>query len=52
MCVAGCFMWQYVLLCLLGGNACWCMFHVAMCVVRSFRSQCVLLGLLYDNMYC
>jgi len=51
MCVAACFMWQYVLLGLLRGNAC-CMFHVAMCVVRSFSSQCVLLGLLCGNMYC
>jgi len=33
----------------LGGNVCYWVFYVAMCVVGSFRRQYVLLGLIGGN---
>jgi len=49
MCVVGSFMWQYVLLVLLGGNVfCW-VIYVAMCIVVYLRWQVELLVLLGGN---
>ena len=42
MCVAGSFMWQYVLLGLLVGNVCCRIFQLAMSVLGSFMWQYVL----------
>jgi len=41
-----------VLLLVLDGSVCCCMFYVAMCVVVCFRWQCVLLGFLRGKMSC
>ena len=38
-----------MLLHVLGGNVCCGIFYVAMCVAWSFRWQCVLFGLLCNN---
>jgi len=52
MCVVVCFRWQYVLLGLLDGNVCCCMFQVAMCVVGSFRWQSELMYFVGGNVCC
>jgi len=46
MCVVWFFILQSELLSLFGGNVCYWVFEVAMCVVGSFRWQCVLLYVL------
>ena len=39
MYIVGSFRWQCVLLYVLGGNMCFWVFYVAICVVGSFRWQ-------------
>ena len=52
MCVPRSFRWQSGFLYVSGGKvSCW-VFYVAMCVVGSFRCQCVLLCLLGTNVCC
>jgi len=41
-----------VVLGLLGGNVCGWVFYVAMCIVGSFRGQCVFLYVLGGNVCC
>jgi len=50
MCVAGSFLWQYILLGLLVGNVC-CIFQLAMCALGSFMWQYVLY-ILGGNVCC